>query len=44
MRRQTFTGKLPTDKPPHLENKSPCAVAPATGGRKSKQIFYDLQP
>ena len=38
MRRQTFTGKLPTDKLPHLENKSPCAVAPATGA----QVQTDL--
>ena len=31
MRRQTLTGKFPTDKPPDPENGSPGAVAPATG-------------
>jgi hypothetical protein len=39
MRRQTLTGKFPTDKPPDPENGSPGAVATATGAEVQTSVL-----
>jgi hypothetical protein len=38
MRRQTLTGKFPTERPPDPENGSPGAVGTATGADRKKDV------
>lgn len=44
MRRQTLTGKFPTDKPPDPENGSPGAVATATGAEVQTSVLRQTIP
>ena len=44
MRRQTLTGKFPTDKPPDPENGSPGAVATATGAEVQTSVLRQTNP